>query len=91
MRIELLNKLGFAWNAQETASERHITDLMDFKQEYSDCLLPLLYHSKYPQRYTIQSIRSLDLSRSNQYLGSSFFFTSKKQSNSASRGPRRFY
>ncbi|KAI2512223.1 hypothetical protein MHU86_2099 [Fragilaria crotonensis] len=47
-RIELLNKIGFAWNAQEAAWEKHITDLKAFKEEYGDCLVPL-NHPKYPK------------------------------------------
>ena len=47
-RIELLNEIGFAWNAQEAAWERHITDLKKFKEEYGDCLVPLNY-PKYPK------------------------------------------
>jgi hypothetical protein len=47
-RIELLGKIGFAWNAQEAAWERHITDLKAFKEEYGDCLVPL-NHPKYPK------------------------------------------
>ncbi|KAI2495666.1 hypothetical protein MHU86_18850 [Fragilaria crotonensis] len=47
-RIELLDKIGFAWNAQEAAWERHITDLKAFKAENGDCLVPL-NHPKYPK------------------------------------------
>ncbi|KAI2509146.1 hypothetical protein MHU86_5265 [Fragilaria crotonensis] len=47
-RIELLDKIGFAWNAQEAAWERHITDLKAFRAENGDCLVPL-NHPKYPK------------------------------------------
>ncbi|KAI2509156.1 hypothetical protein MHU86_5275 [Fragilaria crotonensis] len=47
-RIELLNKIGFAWNAQEAAWERHITDLKAFRAENGDCLVPL-NHPKFPK------------------------------------------
>lgn len=47
-RIELLNELDFAWNAQEAAWERHINDLKRFKEEYGDCLVPL-NHPNYPK------------------------------------------
>ena len=47
-RIELLNEIGFAWNAQEAAWERHLTDLKGFKEEFGDCLVPL-EHPKYPK------------------------------------------
>ena len=47
-RVELLEKIGFAWNAQEAAWERHITDLKSFKEENGDCLVPL-NHLKYPK------------------------------------------
>jgi hypothetical protein len=47
-RIELLDMIGFTWNAQEAAWERHITDLKAFKEVYGDCLVPL-NHPKYPK------------------------------------------
>jgi hypothetical protein len=47
-RIELLEEIDFAWNAQEAAWERHIDDLQNFKEEYGDCLVPL-NHPKYPK------------------------------------------
>ena len=47
-RIELLDRIGFAWNAQEAAWERHITDLKAYNDEFGDCLVPL-NHPKYPK------------------------------------------
>jgi hypothetical protein len=47
-RIELLDDLEFAWNAQEAAWERHINDLKKFRDDYGDCLVPL-NHPKYPK------------------------------------------
>jgi hypothetical protein len=47
-RIELLDELDFAWNAQEAAWERHINDLKKFRDDYGDCLVPL-NHPKYPK------------------------------------------
>jgi len=47
-RIELLEELDFAWNAQEAAWERHISDLKKFRDDYGDCLVPL-NHPKYPK------------------------------------------
>lgn len=47
-RIELLNEIDFAWNAQEAAWDRHMTDLKRFKEEFSDCLVPL-NHPKFPK------------------------------------------
>jgi hypothetical protein len=40
-RIERLNELDFAWNAQDAAWERHLEDLKCFKKEHGDCLVPL--------------------------------------------------
>lgn len=47
-RIDLLNSLDFAWNAQEAAWEKHIEDLKSYKEEYGDCLVPL-NHPDYPK------------------------------------------
>ena len=40
-RIHLLNSLDFAWNAQDAAWDRHMSDLMRYKNEFGDCLVPL--------------------------------------------------
>ena len=48
MRMVLLENIGFAWNAQEAAWQRHITDLKSFKKENGNCLVPL-NHGKYPK------------------------------------------
>jgi len=40
-RIEHLNELNFAWNAQDAAWERHFEDLKKFRNEFGDCLVPL--------------------------------------------------
>jgi hypothetical protein len=40
-RIEHLNRLNFAWNAQDAAWNRHLEDLKRFKDEFGDCLVPL--------------------------------------------------
>lgn len=40
-RIERLEKLDFAWNAQDAAWERHLEDLKKFRDEFGDCLVPL--------------------------------------------------
>jgi hypothetical protein len=40
-RIEHLNRLSFAWNAQDAAWNRHLEDLKRFKEEFGDCLVPL--------------------------------------------------
>ena len=47
-RVDLLNALGFAWNAQEAAWDRHINDLKAFAAEFGDCLVPL-NHPAYPK------------------------------------------
>ena len=47
-RVERLNSINFAWNAQGAAWERHLQDLRCFKEEYGDCLVPLNHH-KYPK------------------------------------------
>ena len=47
-RIELLNELDFAWNAQEAAWTRHLTDLKKFREETSHCHVPL-NHPRYPK------------------------------------------
>lgn len=47
-RIKLLNELGFAWNAQEAAWNRHMDDLKKFKEENGHCHVPL-NHERYPK------------------------------------------
>ena len=47
-RIQLLNELGFAWNAQEEAWKRQIRDLVAFAKENGHCHVPL-NHKKYPK------------------------------------------
>jgi hypothetical protein len=47
-RVELLDVLGFAWNAQEAAWDKHISDLKAFAAEFGDCLVPL-NHPTYPK------------------------------------------
>ncbi|CAB9517672.1 helicase [Seminavis robusta] len=40
-RVELLNQVDFAWNAQEAAWEKHMVDLKTFKQRHGHCSVPL--------------------------------------------------
>lgn len=47
-RIDLLNQLDFAWNAQEAAWSRHMQDLRCFSSEHGHCHVPLNYE-KYPK------------------------------------------
>ena len=47
-RIGLLNSMNFAWNAQEAAWDRHISDLKRFKKKYGHCHVPL-NHPDYPK------------------------------------------
>ena len=47
-RIDLLNAIGFVWNAQEAAWERHLADLVAFKEEYGSWVVPM-YHPTYPK------------------------------------------
>ncbi len=47
-RVTLLNKIDFAWNAQEAAWDRHIDDLRRFQTEYGHCHVPL-GHPDYPK------------------------------------------
>lgn len=47
-RISLLDKLDFAWNAQEAAWDRHLRDLKSFRDETGHCHVPL-NHPKYPK------------------------------------------
>jgi hypothetical protein len=47
-RIQRLNSLDFAWNAQCTAWNRHMKALRNYKNDYGDCLVPL-GHPEYPK------------------------------------------
>jgi hypothetical protein len=47
-RIDLLNDLGFAWNAQERAWNLHLNDFKSFREEYGHSNVPLK-HPKYPK------------------------------------------
>jgi hypothetical protein len=47
-RIDLLNDLGFAWNAQEVAWDRHLNSFKSFREEYGHSNVPVNHH-KYPQ------------------------------------------
>lgn len=47
-RVDMLNELGFAWNAQEAAWARHLQDLMAFRAETGHCHVPLSLE-KYPK------------------------------------------
>jgi hypothetical protein len=47
-RILMLDNLGFAWNAQEAAWEKHVADLKSFIGEHRHCNVPLKC-SKYPK------------------------------------------
>jgi len=47
-RILMLDNLGFAWNAQEAAWGKHMSDLKSFLEEHGHCHVPL-NHSKYPK------------------------------------------
>lgn len=47
-RVKLLEELGFAWNAQEAAWNKHYNDLCKYKDENGDCLVSLNCE-KYPQ------------------------------------------
>mmetsp|Transcript_17616 Transcript_17616/g.25272 ORF Transcript_17616/g.25272 Transcript_17616/m.25272 type:complete len:544 (+) Transcript_17616:2-1633(+) len=47
-RIRLLDELGFIWQAQSAAWNRHLNDLRSYKRENGDCLVPL-NHARYPQ------------------------------------------
>mmetsp|Transcript_24725 Transcript_24725/g.32788 ORF Transcript_24725/g.32788 Transcript_24725/m.32788 type:complete len:667 (+) Transcript_24725:194-2194(+) len=47
-RIRLLNELGFIWQAQCDAWNRHLNDLRSYKRENGDCLVPI-NHTKYPR------------------------------------------
>lgn len=47
-RIQMLNGLGFAWNAQEEAWNRQIRDLKSFFEENGHCHVSL-NHKKYPR------------------------------------------
>jgi hypothetical protein len=45
-RINLLNELDFAWNAQGAAWTRHMASLRSFRDEFGHCNVPL-NHAKY--------------------------------------------
>jgi Helicase associated domain len=47
-RIDQLNTIDFAWNAQEAAWTRHMNDLRLFQAENGHCHVPL-NHDKYPK------------------------------------------
>jgi Helicase associated domain len=47
-RIQLLEGIGFAWNAHEAAWDKHFNDLRSFKDDHGDCKVPLM-HPKYPK------------------------------------------
>lgn len=47
-RIRILEKLDFAWNAQEAAWDRQLNDLIKFRQENGHCHVPLS-HTKFPR------------------------------------------
>lgn len=47
-RVEMLNEIGFVWNAQEAAWERQLGDLKLFRKEEGHCLVPV-GHKKYPK------------------------------------------
>lgn len=47
-RVNLLNSLDFAWNAQEAAYQKHMEDLRSFKAEHGHCNCPL-NDKKYPK------------------------------------------
>jgi hypothetical protein len=47
-RIRCLERIGFAWNAQEAAWARQIQDLTRFRQENGHCHVPL-NHKDYPR------------------------------------------
>mmetsp|Transcript_23139 Transcript_23139/g.64340 ORF Transcript_23139/g.64340 Transcript_23139/m.64340 type:complete len:540 (-) Transcript_23139:115-1734(-) len=49
-RIDLLDELGFAWNAQEAAWDRHYADMKKFKAENGHCLVPET-HKQFPKLY----------------------------------------
>jgi hypothetical protein len=47
-RVLMLKELGFAWNAQEAAWDRHMKDLKQFREENGHCHVPL-NNSEYPK------------------------------------------
>ena len=47
-RIALLEELGFAWNAQEAAWNRHLHNLKLFKAAEGHCHVPL-EHPQFPK------------------------------------------
>jgi hypothetical protein len=47
-RVLMLKELGFAWNAQEAAWDRHMKGLKQFREENGHCHVPL-NNSKYPK------------------------------------------
>jgi Helicase associated domain len=40
-RVEMLNQIEFAWNAQEAAWEKHVVDVKTFKTQHGHCNVPL--------------------------------------------------
>jgi hypothetical protein len=47
-RVAKLNEIGFTWNAQEAAWDKHLTDLKKFKAKEGHCTAPL-NHPDYPK------------------------------------------
>jgi hypothetical protein len=47
-RVRLLDEIDFAWNAQEAAWTRHMSDLRAFREENMHCHVPL-NDEKYPK------------------------------------------
>jgi len=39
-RIDQLTELGFAWNAQEAVWQQHYENLLHYRQQHGDCLVP---------------------------------------------------
>jgi hypothetical protein len=50
-RIDLLNNLGFVWNALEMAWNLHLNSFKRFREEYGHSIVPL-NHPKYPKLYS---------------------------------------
>jgi hypothetical protein len=47
-RIQLLNEIGFVWNAQKSAWDQHMADLKTFRCVYGHTLVPLS-HPQFPK------------------------------------------